>query len=232
MKTTHKNICDKIESSLRDNLLFSRLDPTQLNEMCKNSKLIELDEGEVLFNQGDAVHSFFYVDRGVIKLFRQSPDGQEKIFELEGQGQTFAEALMFMSAERYPVSASALRKSRVIAINTRTFLGILKQSTDISLSIMGDLSHRLHDLINEIDHLSLQSGRNRVATYFLDQALNRGMEFVLEIPKNAIASMLSLQPETFSRMIKELRTQQILEVHDQAIRVLDLTKLRQFAGII
>ena len=232
MKTFHSNVCSQIETSLRDNLLFSRLNDSQLNEMCKSARLVQLDEGEPLFHQGDRVHSFYYVESGLIKLYRQSPEGHEKIFELEGPGRIFAEALMFLSAERYPVSAAALQNSQVIAINTKIFLNILKQSTEVSLSIMGDLSHRLHDLINEIDQLSLQSGRNRVAMYFLDKALNKGLEFILDIPKNAIASMLSVQPETFSRLVKELRTQQVIEVNEQSIKVLDLTRLRQFAGII
>ena len=98
--------------------------------------------------------------------------------------------------------------------------------------IMGDLSKRLHALINEIDHLSLMSGRNRVATYFLDIYLNKGAEFTLDIPKSAIASMLSLQPETFSRLIKELRTRKVLEIRDNGIRVLDEQQLRQLVGIV
>ncbi len=72
-----------------------------------------------------------------------------------------------------------------MAISTHHFLKILKESVETSLLIMGDLSRRMHELINEIDKLSTLSGRNRVATYFLDQSMNKGQEFKLDIPKNA-----------------------------------------------
>ena len=217
---------------LRQNLLFSRLTQEQLEEMCRFSKFIELKEGDVLFNHGDQVESFFFVSKGLIKLYRQSPSGHEKIIELEGEGRTFAEALMFFEQTTYPVSAAAMKDSTVVSNSTRRFLNILKTSTDTSLMILGDLSRRLHELVNEIENLSLLTGRNRMATYFLDQTLNKGAEFKLEIPKYAIASMLSLKPETFSRLLKELCKMGVLEVDDSTIRILDQDKLRQQAGIV
>ena len=139
---------------------------------------------------------------------------------------------MFFEQTTYPVSAAAMKDSSVVSISTRRFLNILKTSTDTSLMILGDLSRRLHELVNEIENLSLLTGRNRMATYFLDQTLNKGAEFKLEIPKYAIASMLSLKPETFSRLLKELCKMGVLEVDDSTIRILDQDKLRQQAGIV
>lgn len=220
-----------MESLLRKNPLFSHLTSEQLDVMCQYSRTIDLKEGDVLFNYGDTVHNFYFVYDGLVKLYRQSVDGQEKIFELEGTGKIFAEALMFYEQTHYPVSAAAMKKSTVVAISSRKFLNLLKLSTDTCLLIMGDLSKRLHELINEIEHLSLLTGRNRVATYLLDQNLVKGNEFELDIPKNAIASMLSLQPETFSRLLKELSSGEIIKVKESHISILNGNKLRIQAGL-
>lgn len=220
-----------MESMLRQNPLFSRLTNEQLDEMCKYSKVVDLQEGDILFNRGDYVENFFFVYSGLIKLYRQSPYGQEKIFELEGPGRIFAEALMFYKQTSYPVSAAAMKETRLVAISSRKFLFTLKKSAETCLLIMGDLSSRLHNLINDIENLSLSTGRDRVATYFLDQSLNKGANFDLDIPKHAIASMLSLQPETFSRLLKELCNDKVIEVHDSHIIVLNQDKLRKKAVI-
>jgi CRP/FNR family transcriptional regulator, dissimilatory nitrate respiration regulator len=108
---------------------------------------------------------------GMIKLYRLSLDGHEKIFELESDGDIFAEALMFNEQTSYPVSASALQISILIEINSYKFRQILSKSFETSMMIMTDLSKRLHTLINEIDNLSLMTVRNRISTYFLEQAL-------------------------------------------------------------
>ncbi len=232
IKTRNKSTCNNLESILRQNPLLGRLDEKQLNEVCHYSKIIKISEGEILFYHGDNVHNFYFVYSGLIKLYRQSTSGQEKIFELEKPGNIFAEALMFYDQTNYPVSAAAMKDSTVVAINSRKFLNILKNSSATCLLIMGDLSKRLHELINEIDKLSSLSGRNRVAMYFLDQSMNKGLQFKLEIPKNAIASMLSLQPETFSRLLKELSKKQVIEVRDFHIKILDQDLLKGIAGII
>lgn len=230
--TSQKNYVSSIEPLLRQNPLFSRMTPEQLDKMGRFAKVIELREGENLFHHGDQVHNFYFVTEGLMKLYRQSADGHEKIYELEGDGRTFAEALMFLNMSQYPVSASAMQDTSLIAINNRKFLKILNQSPETCLLIMGELSKRLHQLIGEIERLSLLTGRNRLATYFLDKALKQGVEFELDIPKNAIASMLSLQPETFSRLLKELTRNDIIKARDCHIQVLDLDKLRQQAGIV
>ena len=221
-----------MEMLLRQNPLFGRLDTHQLGIMCNHSKIIHLSEGDIIFNHGDPVHNFYFVYSGLIKLFRQSAFGQEKIFELESAGEIFAEALMFFEQPSYPVSASAMQQSTIVAISSKHFLNILRESVETSLLIMGDLSRRMHELINEIDKLSSLSGRNRVATYFLDQSMHKGQEFKLDIPKNAIASMLSLQPETFSRLLKELCINHVIEMQDSHISIIDIEQLRKHSGIV
>jgi CRP-like cAMP-binding protein len=102
---------------------------------------------------------------------------------------------------------------------------------DTGLLVMGDLSQRLHQLIMEIERLSLLNGRMRIATYVLDQYLLKGRIFTLEVPKNAVASLLALKPESFSRLLKELTENGIIKVDDNKIEVLDDHLLRKYAGI-
>ncbi len=218
-------------AALRQNILFSHFTDEQFNFIYQHSKELTLKKGEVLFNQGSEVHYFYFVHEGMIKLYRHSIEGHEKVFELESAGSVFAEALMFSDQASYPVSAAALQDTTLVEISNRHYRQVLSESFDASRMIMTDLSKRLHSLINEIENLSLMTGRNRLATYFLDQALNKGLEFSLEIPKNTIASILSLQPETFSRLLKELCTQNVIEVQENQITVLDMKGLRINAGI-
>lgn len=218
-------------AALRKNILFTHFNDEQFDQICRHARVLNLKKGELLFNQGDEVHYFYVVYSGMIKLYRLSMDGHEKIFELEGQNEAFAEALMFGEQRSYPVSASALQDSILLEINNHYYMKILSESFETSMMIMTDLSRRLHSLINEIDNLSLMTGRNRLATYFLDQALNHGNEFTLQIPKSTIASILSLQPETFSRLLKELCNKEVIDVNENRIKVLDMEGLRKNAGI-
>ncbi len=166
---------------------------------------------------------------GRIKLFRVSAEGQEKIIEIVPQGGVFAEALMFMDQPSYPVSATALADTVVVGIDARDFKAMLWDSVDTCLLLLGDMSFRLRKLVHEIDTLTLHSGTCRVASYLLQHMPEDRECFELEIAKSVIAARLSVKPETFSRIIKNLREQGILSIDGTRITVHDRAALKQLS---
>lgn len=214
---------------LKDNFLFARLTAEQMDRVVSLAELIQLDEGAHLFEQGDDAKRFFLVVSGQIKLFRLSQDGNEKVIEIFNAGKTFGEALMFLEHPRYPVCASALIDSKVISLNSTDFVAMLKESIDSCFLLMGDMSQRLHGLIKEIDDLSLQSGTRRVASYLINTACHGSDDFELDIPKGVMASRLSLKPETFSRIIRNLHDRNILTVTRKNIVIHNRAELQAIA---
>jgi CRP-like cAMP-binding protein len=94
---------------------------------------------------------------------------------------------------------------------------------------MGDMSQRLHGLIKEIDDLSLQNGTRRVASYLINLAGQGSDNFELDIPKGVMASRLSLKPETFSRIIRNLHDKKILTVTRKNIVIHNREELQAIA---
>jgi CRP-like cAMP-binding protein len=201
--------------------LFSGLSDSQMQQVSQHAHISELEEGESLFFQGDDVISFYLVVVGRIKLFRVSPGGKEKVVEIIEPGQTFAEALMFMDRPHYPVNATALAPSRVIAINCNNFKSMLKDSVDTCFILMGKMSFRLRGLIQEIDTLSLNTGTVRIVSYLLQNAPEDQDDFELKIAKSVIASRLSVKPETFSRILKNLHESKILTINGRKVTIHD-----------
>lgn len=214
---------------LKDNFLFARLTPEQMERVSSLAERIRLAEGSHLFEQGDDAKRFFMVTSGQIKLFRLSSDGHEKVIEIFTTGQTFGEALMFLERPRYPVCASALIDSEVISLNSKDFVAMLRKSVDSCFLLMGDMSQRLHGLIKEIDDLSLQNGTRRVASYLINLAGQGNDNFELDIPKGVMASRLSLKPETFSRIIRNLHDRNILTVTRKNIVIHNRGELQAIA---
>lgn len=216
---------------LRKAPLLSGFSTEQLAQVARHAQSIRLEEDEWLFRQGDPSRRFFYVDRGLMRLFRLSPAGDEKVIEIISAGQTFAEALMFLQAPRYPVCAAALEPAELIGIDARAFAAMLRESVDICFVIMGALSRRLHGLIGEIDNLTLHNATSRVARYLLGQAPAARPEFELEVPKGVLASRLSIQPETFSRVIRQLGQDGIVAVQGPLVTLLNRAALTELAGL-
>jgi len=228
---TEAVVGEALLEDLRRGMLFARLSAEQLLQVARRARRIRLEDGRSLFEQGDVAERFYLVLQGYIKLFRLSPDGNEKVIEVVSPGSTFAEALMFLDRPRYPVSAVALSDAELISVDARDFSGMLRQSVDTCFLLLGDMSQRLRGLIREIDSLSLQSATCRVAGYLIKRVPSDAASFELEVPKGVVASRLSVKPETFSRILKNLSSEGLVAIKGSRVEVLDRAGLEHAADV-
>lgn len=215
---------------LRRCYLFAALDDAQLRTVMASMQDITLEEGRILFEHGQPADRFFLLLDGQIKLYRLSEEGDEKVIEIIRPGQTFAEAVMFMSGRVYPVNADALSNSRLLAFSNATVKEVLRGSVDTCFKLMADMSQRLHRLLNEIDSLTLHNATYRLVSYLLSelpQDVLQSPEIVLTTPKHIIASRLSIKPETFSRILTRLSRDGLIVVRGNSIVLADLERLRK-----
>ena len=217
-------------NELRQAHLFAQVDEAHLLTLAGSMQETRLDAGDTLFTHGQPAERFFFLRTGQIKLFRNSPDGQEKIIEIIHPGQTFAEAVMFMGTQgRYPVNAEAISDSHLFAFEQQAFLRQLSESEDIAFGILASMSRRLHMLVNQIDSLTLQNATYRLAMYLLEHVTDNAKDspdVQLTTPKGVIASRLAIKPETFSRILAKLKRYGLIDVHGNHIALLNLQGLR------
>jgi CRP/FNR family transcriptional regulator, dissimilatory nitrate respiration regulator len=214
----------KIQAILRNVGHFSALDEQQLAELAAATRPVRLGENENLFQHGQPAEDFFLVLSGQIKLFRLSEGGDEKVIEIITPGRLFAEAVMFMERQVYPVNAQAVQATELLAISSRVFTRILRESVDTCFRVMGVMSQRLHRHLNEIDSLTLHNATYRLVSYLLNEAAHSNRDqpsLQLNTPKHVVASRLSIQPETLSRILSRLSKQNLIEVRGSHIEVLD-----------
>ncbi|KAA3629095.1 MAG: Crp/Fnr family transcriptional regulator [Proteobacteria bacterium] len=218
-----------ITEELGKSMLFRSLSQDQLDRVATRAVRVRVTEGETLFEQQDPADRFYLLVTGQIKLFRLSPDGDEKVIEVITPGATFAEALMFLERPNFPVGAQALRSSEVISIDARDFVSMLRESVDTCLLLAADLSQRLHGLLREINDLSLNTGTCRVAAYFIQNAVDGSDEFALPLAKQVLASRLSIKPETLSRIFRSLTNAGLVSIRGNRVTILDRRHLEDLA---
>ncbi|WP_120997996.1 Crp/Fnr family transcriptional regulator [Stutzerimonas urumqiensis] len=216
---------------LRSHHLFEPLSDDQLDELMSTSQLLNLDKGDNLFLQGEPAHAFYFVISGAVKIYRLTPDGQEKVFEVIGNRQTFAEAMMLMDTPNYVASAQTVGPTQVYRFSNATYMHLLESNNRLSFALLGKLCVRLHQRLNEIETLSLKNATHRVVRYLITQqsrVADGGNRFELPMAKQLVAGHLSIQPETFSRIMRRLVDEHIIDQDGRIITVLDRPRLEQF----
>jgi CRP-like cAMP-binding protein len=215
-------------AAIRSHHLFAGLSPAQMQRLLASSHVDECEPGQLLFDRGQPAQHFFIVLEGQVNLVLYSKAGEEKIVDILGPGNSFAEAVMFMESPGYPVSAVAAMKSMVVRFSSREYLAILRESPETCLRMLGHVSQRLHMRIREIEYLTLESATHRLVRH-LESRLPPGdagpAEITLQESRQELASRLSMKPETLSRILRHLSDAGAIVVHGRVLQVPDRRRL-------
>ena len=217
--------------TIRSHYLFSGLEEGVFDALVSDIAVESFDKGEVLFHRGDVASDFYYIESGQIELSLISPDGQKKIVEVIAHGRTFAEAIVFMRESKFPVSAEALSDSVVYRIPNAAYRNLLQSNSNACMRLLSDVCRHLHQRVQEIERLTIQNARSRLASYLIDHIVETDDDEAtvrLDLPKHIIASRLSVTPETLSRLLRAMADDGILTVDDRLIFVHSLARLRPY----
>ncbi len=226
------SISKLFQQELRQHYLFRRLPDDAFNSILQQSNLMSLKRNEILFDQGDPASRFFFFFNGQVMLFQTSPEGNEKVVDIIGPGQTFAEAVMFMEGNRYPVNARATSDTELFYFENAAFIEQLQNSNTLCFAMMADMSTRLKGLLTEISELTIFNAKHRLISYLLGHIndLKEQPTVKLTATKSMVASRLSITPETFSRILSKLKKEGLISIDDETITLIEPEKLKELIG--
>jgi CRP-like cAMP-binding protein len=209
-------------AGVRAHHLFAGLSPPQLQRILTSAHVVDAESGEMLFDRGQPARHFYIVLEGQVNLVLYSKAGEEKIVDILGPGQSFAEAVMFMSGPLYPVSAVAAGGCRIAKFSSTEYVNLLRESPETCLRMLGHLSQRLHMRIREIEYLTLDSATHRLVRLIEGRVpadSDGPHEIQLQESRQEIASRLSMKPETLSRILRNLADAGLIVVHGRSLQV-------------
>lgn len=220
--------------------LFSAIEPAAIDRLARGSALRRCSRGEWVLRVGEPCEAVHAVVVGQVKLFVVSAAGHEKVIELIGRGGSFGEALMFLGAPCV-VNAQTLADTLLLSVPRRLIDAELERDRRFALRMLAGLSRRLHGLVQDVQAQALQSGAQRVIGYLLrelasdlsdDEDLGDATPRTVSLPvsKATLASRLSLTPEYFSRVLRELEDAGLIEVDRRDIRIPHRQRLAAYPG--
>lgn len=226
--------------------LFQEMTPSELERLAEGCRLRRLARGESVFRVGEPCEEFHVTVMGQVKLYAISPQGQEKVIELIGPGNSFAEALMF-TGKPYIINAQTLTDTLLLTVDKVAVVGEIERDPRFAMRMLAGISRRLHGLVHDVQAYSLHSGMQRVIGYLLRDlpeesddaaalsladagcgappAPRRELRVSLPVSKATIASRLSLTPEYFSRVLHELEAEGLIAIDKRDICILDPARL-------
>ena len=223
---------------LAENPVFSALDRTQLAHLLEHSQLRSLQRGETIFDAGQPCEGLHAVLDGHIKVYARASDGHEKVIDVVGRGHTLPGTHHVRTAPHIH-HGRALVETTVLVVPHEVLRNGLHLDNEMAARLLDDAGRQVRRMMREIETTSLCSAAQRVCDYLLnlpalaEQADEMGDALIdeenqtlaervvtLPVSKGVVASLLSITPEHFSRVLRELQTEGLIDMQQRTIRLL------------
>jgi CRP/FNR family transcriptional regulator len=211
--------------SLKSLPFFSGLSHDDLALILKTGTEINFNAQETIFLENTFLKGLYILEKGRVKIYKLSSDGKEQILHYVNDGETFAGAPIFLKEAKYPASAEAVIKSKLLLITKDSLLKLIKENSNFAMKILESFSNYLIKLVSLVDDLSLKDVSKRLAKYLVDLADNNG---VISTPtKHNIASELGTVREVISRTLSQFQKNKLIQINGKKIIILNHQKLKE-----
>ncbi|TWU41975.1 Crp/Fnr family transcriptional regulator [Novipirellula artificiosorum] len=209
--------------------LFRGLDADQRSVMTSMAVRQRFKQGAQIFMQEQPCPGIYIVDHGLVRVFRLAPNGQQHVLHLCGPNQTFAEVAA-IGGFALPACAVTTQPTGCVMIPTDRLQQELAENHDLCRQLLTGMAFWVRHFVQLLEDIALRDAMGRVTRLLCDTPCNPSGLLRLPGAKKDLANHLNLTSETFSRVLRRLCEQGILEFNsNRSIRVIDAAGLERLA---
>ncbi|HAW70004.1 MAG TPA: Crp/Fnr family transcriptional regulator [Firmicutes bacterium] len=217
--------------------IFSSLSRQEMLEVESIAIAKKYARGDMIYMEGDQGDRLYVVHRGLVKVFRLSPNGKEQVIRVLGPGEFMGELALFSPATLTD-NAVALEEASLCLIEGTLIKDLMQKHPLIAFKVIEELSKRLESAENLIRDINLHPVEQRLAEALLrmvqEQEKGAGggdSAIVLPMTKGALASQLGMTQETLSRKLSSFQEQGLIELQGaRKIVIIDRDGLDEIAA--
>ena len=191
--------CMTTADFLRSIDMFSELDDELLEPIVDQSKTLDLQRGDVLFQSGDDSSHLYIVTDGRIAIGNRSFDGRESLVALMESGDLFGEMPLFSNDGR-SAEARALEESAVVVIPYQPVKDLYDENPSLLWRVVEMLVSRLKSTDIALADTMFLDVTGRTAKRLLEMA-GESDEFQLPITQEELAGMIGASRERVNKSI-------------------------------
>ncbi len=200
------------------NIFYATVKEAELEEFCGSRIEKEVRAGELIIRQGDPIKDFIYLKEGLVKLYRDTPNGRQ-IISL-GIPKDFVSLLSVFAGNSYTYSVTALHNSIICILDMAEIRQLVSENGDFAMSMIATLNKASERILFNYLDLNQKRLTGRVAQvllYFSD--IFQSDDFEIPISRVEIAQLVGMTTENVVRTIAELRKDNIVDAYGKDINI-------------
>lgn len=133
------------ESKIRKGAMFRSLPPNELGKLVKRLKPIEVEEGEILFKEGDIGDKVYIVVAGELEITQDFGTPNERLLGVSESGNFIGDMILFNPGHKRTATVRARKSAALVEMILSDFEELLESSPMMGLKVMRELGERLKD---------------------------------------------------------------------------------------
>ena len=208
----------KVTSAMRDASIFGNLSDDEIVGMlpCLNAKEQHFKKNEVIYRPGDQVRKIGLVVSGAVRIEKIDYWGNRKIISVIEPGQIFGEAYAGMKTIPMEMEVLAAVPSVILFMEVGKILTTCGNSCEFHSKMIRNmvyvLAERNYKLTQKMDHLTQKTTREKLLSYFSEQALECGRsDFDIPLDRQQLADYLSVDRSAMSTELGKMKKDGLIE---------------------
>lgn len=209
---------EKYFDLLLSSSLFAGIAREEISSMlgCLGARIAEFSKNDPVFLEGDAAGFLGFVLEGSVQIVQEDFYGNRSILTHAEQGDLFAETFACANMETMPVSAYAVKNSKVVFFSCQKMLTVCSSACSFHNRLVKNLltvvAQRNLNLSSKITVMSQKTTKEKLMAYLLDQAKKTGsLEFTIPFDRQALADYLGVERSAMSTELTKLRKAGVLD---------------------
>ncbi len=212
-------------SNLKQTSLFSDFNDSDFDYLRSISNTKDIEKDCVVFYKGDESKNLHVLLEGSVKIYKNNHKGNEIILRII-EPVSFIAQLANIEYMSYPSSCATISNSKILSIDFKKFEDKFLNNPKSSLLFMKSLTKMTMKLEETVStNLTLDS-TSKVAKHIFEST-----PFDCSLNHKISASMLNITPETYSRVVRKFKDNNIIDEIDGKFIILDGEELQKYFNI-
>jgi CRP/FNR family transcriptional regulator len=190
--------------------MFAALDPEAAAALRSSMDTVNLNKGQVLFNEGERGERLYIITDGKMKLGHTSSDGRESLLAVLGPGELLGELSLFDPGPR-TATATALTETSLMGLGHNALRPWLTGRPEVAEALLQALALRLRRTNEQMADLVFSDVPGRVAKTLLElgekfgRPLPDGIHVTHDMTQEELAQLVGASRETVNKALADFR---------------------------
>lgn len=191
-----------------------------IKKVKENSIVVSYKPGELVFKQNSPFQHVYYIDTGLVKVYKETKNHRETIIRVNGPGD-FLGITTLWDNKINSFNAVAIEETKLYLMDETEFRNLITSNTENIELIMHMTSSQSLDIINRLITINQKQLPGRIADLILYfyQLYGENLIFRFPLTRKELAQLAGTTKESIIRTLTEFKNDRIIDLSDREVKI-------------